>query len=90
VIMLLEGVAKMLEWRQWWGGKILHGIIARILICCVGVTDGMADMTSDYSKSLVRSVHVCIFLINSKFAHQWACAPCAHVHHVRMCAQQFQ
>jgi hypothetical protein len=29
------------------GGKLLHGIIARILLCCVGVTDGMTDETSD-------------------------------------------
>jgi hypothetical protein len=36
-----------LQRRQWRGGKLLHGIIARILLCCVGVTDGMTDMTSD-------------------------------------------
>jgi hypothetical protein len=36
-----------LQRRQWSGGKLLLGVIARILLCCVGVADGMTDMTSD-------------------------------------------
>jgi hypothetical protein len=42
-VATFEGDAKMLELRQWSGGKLLHGIIARILLCCVGVTDDKTD-----------------------------------------------
>jgi hypothetical protein len=39
------GGTKILEWRQWQGGKPLDGVIARILLCCVfDVTDGRIDI----------------------------------------------
>jgi hypothetical protein len=78
-----------LQRRQWSGGKLLHGIIARILLCCVGVTDGMTDMTSDYSKSLVLTAHAHHFLLACRIP-LCSCAPGAHEQSIQMRGQKFR
>jgi hypothetical protein len=87
MILLFEEWQQWLEWRQWSGGKLLHGIIARILLCCVGVTDGMTDITVIQVRSVTsKECAWSPFSLTSKTPH-CACSPGEHAQSIQMRGQ---
>jgi hypothetical protein len=47
------------EWKQWQGGKLLHCIIAAILLCCDAESDGWTDLfCNENSLEMFRVWHV--------------------------------
>jgi hypothetical protein len=79
-----------LQRRQWSGGKLLLGIIATILLCCVGVTDGMTDPLVIKVRSVTSIDCACSpFSLTNKIPH-CACLSGEHAQSIQMHGQFFR
>jgi hypothetical protein len=71
-VAAFRGGTKMLEWR---GGKLLHGIIARILLYCVGETAGRTDVKCGH---VAMATNFCWSPLFCPFMNLSAMAKCQH------------